>query len=548
MCIPRCVRLTPRETQRRQPLGMLVTRFKLLLDHAGHEAATPLSPSTDGELVRADPTPSSLSSLSGLPPGIAQQRGGAGGGMLLPPGLDVVDVIGDYLRFMAQHVAEIVASKYEASGLTLDNVKWCLTVPAMWTPKAKSQMRQAAHRAGMIPDYDCPRLEFVLEPEAAAAYGLSAPDSSFSGCHPFRPREGESFMVVDAGGGTVDITVHQRQDGFLYEVTRGHGDSCGGTFVDVEFMRLVRQRLGDAFLDKMEAQHPREISALLASWYSVRDKFDGEIDVDVPLPPGMTRRLPPKVISTLEEAQDGYSDVIEIRPMGADESGKNIFDPVVDKVLQCIETQMQRVEEGQHPLHSMLLVGGFSSNPYLRKRIEERFSDRVGEIVYPLRPGEAVVMGAAHYALNPSIIKSRVARYSYGIKCSLAWDETDERHRAHAEHRSPDGIHLRGCFDPILRQGTSVPVGQSWSENYKARDTCGYASFQLYVSSAPDPLLCSDEGVTPLGDEIRINVPPVEKKVGLQVQFGQTEVQMTMTPAFDPSQKRVVKVSYRLGV
>ena len=56
---------------------------------------------------------------------------------------------------------------------------------------------------------------------------------------------GDQFVVVDAGGGTVDLV---GQEVFFEiatrEVTLTTDGLCGGTFVDEEFFRLVAARIG----------------------------------------------------------------------------------------------------------------------------------------------------------------------------------------------------------------------------------------------------------------------------------------------------------------
>jgi molecular chaperone DnaK (HSP70) len=65
-----------------------------------------------------------------------------------------------------------------------------LTVPAIWTDKAKELTVQAATRAGME------NLVLMTEPEAAATYCATL-------CAETDLREGDIFLVCDAGGGTV---------------------------------------------------------------------------------------------------------------------------------------------------------------------------------------------------------------------------------------------------------------------------------------------------------------------------------------------------------
>eukprot|EP00704_Kipferlia_bialata_P012633 g12633.t1 len=92
--------------------GMYVSKFKLLLDHQG----------------------------------VAKKGAEADEICLLPPGVTVVQAVADYLRFMYDSVIAGITKQYDGF-VTPEHIQWCLTVPAMWTDRAKAQMREAAHMA-----------------------------------------------------------------------------------------------------------------------------------------------------------------------------------------------------------------------------------------------------------------------------------------------------------------------------------------------------------------------------------------------------------------
>src|SRR5688572_16521649 len=57
-------------------------------------------------------------------------------------------------------------------------------------------------------------------------------------------------MIVDCGGGTVDLTtrklINNKQ---LGEITERAGDFCGSTYVDAEFIKYLRTRIGNEPMD-----------------------------------------------------------------------------------------------------------------------------------------------------------------------------------------------------------------------------------------------------------------------------------------------------------
>ncbi|GIQ82268.1 heat shock protein 70 family protein [Kipferlia bialata] len=449
----------------------------------------------------------------------------------IPPGLTLESVIGDYLRYLKQSVETVIRKQYDGI-LTLDNVQWCLSVPAMWTDRAKARMRQAAYIAGMIPDIDSHRLTFTLEPEAAAVYCSHNRSQYHFG-------KGQSFMVVDAGGGTVDLTVHKvTGSGAMEEVTRGHGRSCGATYLDVEFLKFVRGKLGEEYYSEWCSKYPSEMAVLMSSWEKCKRNFSGPEDESmfIAMPPKMYKRLPVGVEDRLTDEQDGYDDCLVVTGPEA----VAVFDPVVAKVLGCIEEQMKRLkEEGgdtNRQLKAMLLVGGFSASPYLIKRVREVFGDRSECIINPPQPGAAVVVGAVHYGSNPSVIKARISRFTYGFKGGAVYNPQRPGHKRRESQASWDeraqALRFKGVFNPIIRMGDRVPcdhtVVQTGRKPIYADQT--RVSFQLYCC-AGSPFFVTEDGVQQLGERVTVTVPTEEERhVDLRFLFGDTEFRMVVTP------------------
>jgi hypothetical protein len=114
--------------------------------------------------------------------------------------LDPITPITDYLKLFHDYVMEELRKGF-ASNYSTDRFRYCLTVPAIWSDRAKTTMREAAIRSGIISrDDPVERLILISEPEAAALYCEKRSDS-------WNLQHGDKFMIVDAGGGTVDLIV-----------------------------------------------------------------------------------------------------------------------------------------------------------------------------------------------------------------------------------------------------------------------------------------------------------------------------------------------------
>ena len=101
----------------------------------------------------------------------------------------------------------------------------------------------------MISDENSERLVLCLEPEAAC---LACEDQRLSGQGAADElqvlKRDDRFMVLDCGGGTVDITVHEVEETkplMLSEVREPSGGPWGSTFVDQEFVKFMSKLIGE---------------------------------------------------------------------------------------------------------------------------------------------------------------------------------------------------------------------------------------------------------------------------------------------------------------
>ena len=97
-----------------------------------------------------------------------------------------------------------------------------------------------------------------------------------------------------------------------------------------------------------------------------------------------------------------------------------VFDPVVSKILALIRAKVQSVSDCK----AILMVGWFSSSPYLQQRVMGAFLDMT--IIIPPNPGAAVCQGATLFALHPHPVASRIARRTYGIATSRLFQPDDD--------------------------------------------------------------------------------------------------------------------------
>jgi molecular chaperone DnaK (HSP70) len=109
-----------------------------------------------------------------------------------------VDVVANYLRCLWQHATQSIQNHLGKHLWENLDVRIVITVPAIWDHKAQETTRRAAEMAGLM-TRPSTTLELIGEPEAATL-------AVFNEMEAQRKRmlkKGDSFVVCDAGGGTV---------------------------------------------------------------------------------------------------------------------------------------------------------------------------------------------------------------------------------------------------------------------------------------------------------------------------------------------------------
>ncbi|KAH3823189.1 hypothetical protein DPMN_124988 [Dreissena polymorpha] len=120
--------------------------------------------------------------------------------------LDAITLFGLAIEFLKNDMMKNSGEKV-VGHIEENDIKWVITVPAIWTEKSKQFMREAAKKAGIPND----RLVLALEPEAVSIYCRHLPvqkaTAGSTSISAFKP--GTCYLICDAGGGTIDITIHE---------------------------------------------------------------------------------------------------------------------------------------------------------------------------------------------------------------------------------------------------------------------------------------------------------------------------------------------------
>ncbi|CAM6123581.1 unnamed protein product [Calypogeia fissa] len=416
---------------------------------------------------------------------------------LLPEGFTAQRVVSDYLRQMSLLIGKELQENYGRQTIGKKDIQWCLTVPAIWDNAAKEEMRRCAEIAGLVngplnvyAEASPHPVIIVLEPEAASVYCLRA-------CNTDLP-SGSKILVVDAGGGTVDLTFHEKMNSDLSgggayqvkEISASSGALCGAKFVDDAFFRFLTSKIS-CFNDFMR-ETPAAVSRIHHSWDGIKVSFDGSPGpYEIPLPAPLSRywQKYDRAHGMKSIPESNYDEIrISLEEM------KGIFDTVLHQILELIEDQLTEIEPADVRSVTIMVVGGFSASPYLMDRIRKRFKGRVKYIINPTQPGKAVVKGALLCGRHGrEMVTSRISRMTYGIVYMREFHRNDPESNLFF---TEDGRAMfKDAFHIYARKGDSIPVDYHQKIPYvvSVRDIDSI-KLEVYTSSHSDPAFVTDPG------------------------------------------------------
>ena len=232
-----------------------------------------------------------------------------------------------------------------------------ITVPAYFN----DSQRQATKDAGKIAGLDVKRI--INEPTAAAlAYGL---DKKKSG----------TIAVYDLGGGTFDVSILELGDG-VFEVKSTNGDtSLGGEDFDNaivdHLLSVFKNDTGmDLRSDKLALQRVRE------SAEKAKCELSSVVETEINIPFITADKSGPKHLNTkLNRA-----------------TFESLVDSLIKRSLTPCQTALKDAGIKSTDVNEVILVGGMTRMPLVKKEVEKFFGKKPHEGV---NPDEVVAIGAS---------------------------------------------------------------------------------------------------------------------------------------------------------
>lgn len=292
--------------------------------------------------------------------------------------------------------------------------KSVVTIPANSKGLARHATKLCAGAAGMQV------LTLINEPTAAAiCYGLNA-------------QEDQTVLVYDFGGGTLDVTVLRIYRGIFEEVASKGIGKLGGDDIDTALGKVIGERFQQKTgYDILNSPYKQQFMMAVEK---------AKIDLSTE-PVAVARKaelVPERHLSLEEEIDRGTLE--------------RIIMPLVVKSGSAIDEAMKLRNLRPKDIDKILLVGGTSKIPLIRRYVSEKLAGKDPEPFERIDPMTCVAQGAA---IVSAILQGApgLDNYAYSVKLehSLCANPVDQRTN-------------KVFLDPIIKRGADIPC--SFNKTY----------------------------------------------------------------------------------
>ncbi len=233
-----------------------------------------------------------------------------------------------------------------------------ITVPAYFN----DNQRQATKDAGSIAGLDVKRI--INEPTAASlSYGID------------KLNESQKILVFDLGGGTLDVTVMDFGDG-VFQVMSTSGDTqLGGTDMDEALVNFL--------IEDFKKKEGVDLKGDKNAYIRLRDAAE---KAKIELSSAMTTEVNIPYITQTSSGPKHLQYTLNRSKF------EELISPIVERAHSPLDSAISAAKLSKDDLTKIILVGGPTRIPYVRKYVEDYFGKKVEGGVDPM---ECVSIGAA---------------------------------------------------------------------------------------------------------------------------------------------------------
>ncbi len=429
-------------------------------------------------------------------------------------------------KFLEKIKFEAIKNIKENRPLIRDNdIKWVVTVPAIWEESAKSTMMNACIKANIVNKNTDKSLFFALEPEAASIYCSRNKeiDQNYF-------KKGKFYIICDLGGGTGDIVTHlvgENQN--LEEIEAAQGGNYGSNeinkkiFKDIIFKIFGYDNFNDFYSDyKMKKEQLKSLEESQGILYGAWAQLEQQINSfkeDTNLENVLENDSYPINLSIFKEIYGENANIENLvakynnicfdqdLKLSISSSKLWIIDFPYKIINKYIENQANSISQEikgilmttKKQINTVIFVGGYCQNDLLISSIKKNLPKMI--CLKPSNPSIAVMQGAVIFGIRSDIINIRKAKYTIGVSTNEIWDEKKHKNGDKYFDKDNNVWRCRNCFSKFIEKGQNIFFGEEIKKNF-IMVSPRTVNLQVYKTNKLNPSFVFEEGIEKIGEFI----------------------------------------------
>ena len=351
-------------------------------------------------------------------------------------------------------------------------------------------------------------------------------------------------MVIDAGGGTIDITAHVEVDGGIVVQNVPTGNAWGGTQVNEEFSKLLQEIISDPGFEQFLAsgdhtKNQATLNNILYTEFEEQKVLFGqgkgkEIAVELP---GRFVRFYEKALITGVEKMSGIEYEVDTLYIDESVTESKLFGPAIQGIIDCTLSAIKKIDNNPNTFY---LVGAFGGCKYVHEKVSaaiKRYYQSKGHggscaVLVPLSPQLAVATGAAMWCTEK--FKARRVDATYGIGCAIKFDGKKHKEAFKIYNQDKKEYRCTDVFKVFLEKGelakgnevATATITPEWKDTKKMNIgiyATPHSGIQ-YIKNENNELIVTLIGELVIYVPNPRNLPLHKHKIDVTMDFSSTEI------------------------
>jgi len=202
---------------------------------------------------------------------------------------------------------------------------------------------------------------------------------------------------------------------------------------------------------------------------------------------------------------------------------ETIFRSTLQAIVELINIQ---IEGSTQSIKYIVLVGGFSQSKILFNSIFDAYNTKVTKIIQSPFAAEAILCGGALLGIDPSLIKARKTKFSYGVEVVKDFEHGDDENRVEVINSR---FLCKGIFLPFVKVGQEIAINETIEHKFDViHPKQSIMEIEIFISPKNNVKYVDDKLISSVG-KLEVKLPLYDPSfpnpyVKVMMQFGKIEV------------------------